>query len=240
VAEIDTLRALTRKSQAYAVWLDARSRAALARARLSDWVGEEVAPEDLESPDAPVEHSTVSTVIPRGELQAALENQAALRLESRRSGLSLLPSLNSSARVDWYRDGSVGPVQRRWMAELRLDVPIWDGGRRIQDWRAASARSREAQARAREMTARLELERVDAASQLELSIDRAVATRAARASAEEALRLAQARYHGGLLPLTELLAADSEAARARLDDITAAAATVSSRYNYLHSIGELK
>jgi outer membrane protein TolC len=62
----------------------------------------------------------------------------------------------------------------------------------------------------------------------------------AHSAAEEALRLAAARYAADLLPQSELLSAEAGAARARQDEIDAAAGLVLAHYRYLHAIGELR
>ncbi len=240
VSELDTLRTFSRRSQAYAEWLTGGSGREIALLTLSSLVGEPVAAADLVDPSQSPWTAPFASTSRRGELRAATETAAALRLDSRRMGLRLLPSINSALQIDWYRDASSGPAQRRWTAGVRVDLPLWDGGRRIQDWRASSARAREEEAVAEELARRIEVERQEAASRMNLAAGRAQAMRAGRAAAEEALRLGEARYKAGLLPLSELLSTDAEAARARLAELDAEANIVMSRYDYLHAVGELK
>jgi outer membrane protein TolC len=60
------------------------------------------------------------------------------------------------------------------------------------------------------------------------------------ATAEEALRFATQRYRAGLLPLTDLLATDAEAAAARQGRVEAEAVAVLAHYRLLRARGELR
>jgi outer membrane protein len=243
VPELDTLRATARWAEARATWLTARKDLLLALARLSQLVGEGVAVTDLggiPDPAAIAEDAGAGTGPERGDLEAARARARALGIESTRATLLLLPSLN--ARLDYrdYRDPDSGEGDRRFLAALSVSLPIWDGLERIEKRRAARARAEEARAQAELLRRAVDLEIEDARSEASISLERRDAARIQRAASEEALRLALARYRAGLLPQTDLLAADADAARARLNGVSAEIDAVIAQYRYRHATGVLE
>jgi len=239
VSPLDSMRAAARLGESRLRWLGARQAADLALARLAALVGAEVAESDLaELPDPAA--ASAREPSPRGELVAARENAAALATESRRSGLRLLPSLNSRFTVTRYRDLHVPGWEERWTAAVLLDLPLWDGTRRIQDWRAARARARAAREGAERLERDLAVELDAARTDAELALERRAVARETHAAAEEALRFATARYRAGLLPLTDLLATDADAARARQARVESDAEAVMAHYRLMRARGELR
>jgi outer membrane protein TolC len=119
-------------------------------------------------------------------------------------------------------------------------MPLWDGARRLHEWTAAKARARQASANAdalaRDLAVGLTADRVNA----ELALERRAVARATAAAAEEALRFAVARYRAGLLPLTDLLATDAEAQRARETQVHTEAEALVGHYRLLRARGELR
>ena len=245
VPELDTLRATTRWAEARSAWLTADKDLGVAMRRLALLVGEEVGAAelaDLPEPQAlsppATEAQTPSPV--RGELEAARERANALRVESSRAAFALLPSLNARLDVRQYRDPDSGEGERRFLLGVSASLPIWDGLLRIEERRAARARAEEAEARAEDLRRDLSLQVLDARGEASIALDRREAARMARASSEEGLRLALARYRAGLLPQTDLLAADAEAARARLGAVDADVDAVLAQYRYRHAMGVLE
>jgi outer membrane protein len=208
--------------------------------RLSRLTGVAVQAAELTDPATDAAPAPAGTGAGRGEVRAAQEKASALELESKRAGLRLLPSLNSRLTLNWYRDPDQGPAERRWMASVALDLPLWDGTRRAHEWRAAQAEARRARADAQAAGRDLDVAASAARAEMDVAPLLLTAARLGRAAGEEALRFAQDRYRAGLLPLSELLAADTEAARARLSEVDASALVALTRYRYLHAIGELK
>ena len=241
VPELDTLRAAARRAETRAAWLTARKDLSLALVRLSQLVGSDVAAGTLGALPEP------ETVAPpdeagrgRGELEAARAEARARGVESTRATLLLLPSIN--ARFDYrdYRDPMTGEGERRFLAGVSLSLPVWDGLRRVEERRAAAARAAEARARSELLRRDLELQAADARAEVSLSIERRETARLARAASEEALRLALARYRAGLLSQTDLLAADADAARARLQAVHAEVDAVVAQYRHRHALGALE
>lgn len=241
VPELDTLRATARWAEARTALLETRSRHRVALLRLGRLLGQEVRDEEVAGfPDDP----SPSDLVPRGgerwELRAAREQAEALGIESQRAGLRLLPSVNTALALDYYAAPDQGQPEHRFTADVSVDLPIWDGRRRIQERRAAKARAEQA----RETVIVLDRELASAAEaarhELLVSLERKEVTGQARAAAVEAERLALGRFAAGLLPLGELLSASSDASRYRAKHVEALAQVTLSQYRYLHAIGDLK
>ncbi len=239
VPELDTLRATARLGEARVRALGARRGLSVALDHLSRLVGADVAADDL------VETTTFAPVpdraeTARGELAAMRESAKAATTESWTATLRLLPSLNSRFAVSQYKPWDGDSYERRWMVAVMAEMPIFDGGQRFNEARAARAKADEARAKARalerDMATGLAAARVEDA----VSRERLDAARAGLAAAEEALRLAGLRYRAGLLPITEYLAADAEVSGARAAEAEASTAVTLAHYRLLHAQGDLK
>lgn len=244
IPDLDTLRTFARSAEGIERLLTSVRDRDVARRRLGDLVGESLSDDDIASPD-PAEPSAFlaagairSEAAP--ELVASRARSRRLAIEASRAALRLLPSLNGRVAVTHYRDPELTGTERRWFAGLSLDWPLWDGGLRWNERRAAAARAEgaraELEAMERDLTAREEAARRD----LEIAGPRRDAALAARRASDEALRLATFRYGAGLLPLDEWLAVDAEAARARERQIAREAELELAGYTYLHAIGGLR
>jgi outer membrane protein TolC len=244
VPEVDTLRAAASWGEVRVAALDGIQRANVAVSRLSLLVGEAVAAADLAGldPVEPIDAGGDSSrgVGARGELRAANAHADHLRIEGRRAGLRLLPSLNVRSSLVYYRPWNDGDFESRWGAGLALSLPLWDGTARFQEWRLARARAVAARAEGESLARDLEVAAIDAREAARVANERRDVARAARAASDEALRLATQRYHAGLMPMGELLAADAEAARARHRQIDAESDVVLATYRVLHAMGELR
>jgi outer membrane protein len=238
VPELDTLRAVAREAEARVRALGAGRQAAVMTDRLARLVRAPLASEELVAegtlPAAP------EAAAGRGELRALRESAAAARTESRTATLRLLPSVNARLAATHYRPAESGEFERRWMVAVSADLPLFDGAQRWNEARAARARAVEAQARLEATERDLATALAAAGAEDAVAAARRDAARAGRAAAEEALRLATLRYRAGLLPLTELLAADAEATAARAAEVEASSAVFLARYRLLHAMGELR
>ena len=150
--------------------------------------------------------------------------------------------IHSLALLDYrdYRDPESGAGDRRFLAALSVSLPVWDGLKRIEERRAARARAEEARARAELLRREIALQALEAGAEVSISLERRDAARMQRAASEEALRLALARYRAGLISQTDLLAADSEAARARLNAVNSEVDAVVAQYRNRHAMGALE
>jgi len=240
VSPLDSMRGEARAGEARLRWLSARQARRHALARLGALVGVPLDATSLASlPDVP-DSPAGTTAAARPELVVAREGADALATESRRAGLSLLPSLNSRLAMTEYRDPAIAGWERRWTAAVTLDLPLWDGAHRYQQWRAARARARQAGADADALARDLAVDLSAAQENAVLALERRAVARETAAAAAEALRFASARYRAGLLPLTDLLATDAEAIRAREAQVDAEADAVVGHYRLLWAKGELR
>lgn len=239
VPELDTLRATARVAEARVRAIGARRGLAVALDHLSKRAGAPVAAEDLVvTTDFPPVVERAETA--RGELAAVRENAKAAGTEAWTSTLRLLPSVNSRFAVSQYKPWDGDSYERRWMVAVMAELPLFDGGQRWNEARAARAKADEARAKAsaleRDMATGLAAARTEAA----VSLERLEAARAGLAAAEEGLRLASLRYRAGLLPITELLGADAEASAARAAEAEASTAVTLAHYRLLHAQGDLR
>jgi outer membrane protein len=238
VADVDTLRAAARAAESRVRALGAERQAAVMLGRLSGIVGAPVAAADLAAdgdlPPIPAGDGL------RGELVAAREAAAAASAQSHVAAMSLLPSLNSRFAVSQYAPATGDSWERRWMLAVSADLPVFDGGQRLNAWRAARAQAEQARTGAKALERDLGVALAGARAEADVAERSREAAHAGRAAAEEALRLAGARYRAGLLPLTDLLAADAEATAARGAAIEADSQLLLSRFRLLHALGELK
>jgi outer membrane protein TolC len=239
VPELDTLRAAARAADARVRAIGARRALVVALDHLSRIVGETVTAGDLAAPDDPGP-PPAGVESGRGELIATREMAAAASTEARIAALRLLPSLNGRLAATQYRPWDGETWERRWLVAVMAELPVFDGGQRIAEWRTARARAEAARAKAaaleRDMATGLAAARVEE----EVSRERREAARAGRAAAEEAVRLSERRYRAGLIPLTEFLAADAEASAARAAEIDASNAVLLAHYRLLNALGELR
>lgn len=242
VPELDTLRASARVAEARVSWLSAETRAAVARQRLSQLVGESVEelgglpaapPADVPRADAAADREL------RGEVVAAREIAHAREIEATRASLARLPSVNARFDYRLHRDQDSGDGDERYLVGVTASLPIWDRSGLERERREASARADEARAREELVRREIALHAAESAAEVAVSRERSLAARLAQESSEEALRLAQARYGSGLLSQSDLLAVDAEAARSRLGRVDAEASEVMAHYRDLHARGRL-
>lgn len=241
VAEVDTLRAAARAAQARVQAIGAERALAVMLERLSRLVGAPVAAGDLDAGDGIVADVPQRADAVRPELVAMRASAAAAATQSRTSALALLPSLNSRFTVTQYKPATsdVNGWERRWMVMLGAEFPIFDGAQRLNAWRAARAEAEKARANADALERDLAIGLAAARTEDAVAGEQRDAARAGLAAAEEALRLAESRYNAGLLPLTDLLAAETEAIGARAANTQATTAVTLARYRLLHAMGEL-
>lgn len=244
VPELDTLRAATRWAEARVQRFSSWRRFHVARSRLSVLLERAVGPDEVGVlPDPEPLHRAAASPRPDARswaYESARAEASARALEATRASLALLPSLNARADVRRYEDPKSGVGERRFFVGLIASFPVWDGLRRLQERRAASARADEARAHAELLRRAHQTEQIDALLAATESLQRLDASRLAASSAEEALRLAQSRYRAGLLPQSDLLAVDAEVARARHLRADADADAVLAQIRLMHVRGVLE
>ena len=126
------------------------------------------------------------------------------------------------------------------MVAVSAELPLFDGAQRLNAWRAARARADQARAEAEADRHDLALALDAARAEDAVALEGRDAARAGARAAQAAWHLAEARYAAGLLPLTELLAADTERTAALATETQADAAATRSHYRLLHALGEMR
>jgi outer membrane protein TolC len=207
-----------------------RTRADLetARARLRFLLGlregglPPLAPAGMEEPGTEVGDlldwiAAVPTALP--EIEAARRTSLAAAARGRAERASRGPELSGTVRYERNGSGLHGG-EGSFFAGVGIRWTAFDPGRRAR-LEAARARAEAAAAtsRAAEDQARLEVER--AYRDTGVAIRNLSTARRAVAAAEEARRISADRYASGLLPMTDLLDAETALLQARLAEISA-------------------
>jgi outer membrane protein len=173
----------------------------------------------------------------RPDLEAARRLGAAAEAQARAQAASRGPEVAGTARYE-RNASSLGAGEGSYFAGVGIRWTAFDHGRaaRIESARAraeaAAAASRDAEDRAR-----LEVEQ--AYRDADVSIRNEASAREAVAAAEEARRISADRYASGLLPLTDLLDAETALLQARLAEISARYDSVVGRVRLERAAGRL-
>lgn len=167
----------------------------------------------------------------RADVEAATLGLDAARLDTRRANATLLPRVNGFARYDWNSPTALYAGRPNWTVGVMASWSLFGGGSELSD--VAGARARATMAAVGQEAARAQAELEASATQraLQVALERLDLMTQAAAQSREALRLVDKRYAGGLATIAELLAAETSAtgaglqqAAARYDVIVAAAA----------------
>jgi outer membrane protein len=193
------------------------------RALLVDAAGTATTPDD---------HSTrQAQAASRADVEAATLGLDAARLDARRAGATLLPRVNGFARYDWNAPTALYAGRPNWTVGVMASWSLFGGGSELADVAGARARAKQAAVGQEAARAQAELEASQTQRALQVALERLDLMTQAAAQSREALRLVDKRYAGGLATIAELLAAETSAtgaglqqAAARYDVIVAAAA----------------
>lgn len=167
----------------------------------------------------------------RADVEAATLGLDAARLDARRAGATLLPRVNGFARYDWNSATTLYAGRPNWTVGVVASWSLFGGGSELAD--VAGARARASMATVGQEAARAQagLEADHTQRALKVALERLDLMTQAASQSREALRLVDKRYAGGLATIAELLAAETSAtgaglqqAAARYDVIVAAAA----------------
>ncbi|MER3501609.1 MAG: hypothetical protein IMHGJWDQ_001176 [Candidatus Fervidibacter sp.] len=228
--KFDVLRAEAELAAAEEQLLTARNAVRLAKANLNQLLGRPT--------DAPLE--LVSLPEPLEVLPEAIESQPFIK-----QALANRPELRSSqwqikAAEEWVRLAQAdkkplvlftGNYTRQtatgfaenyqWGINLVVQFPIFDSGWRTSVIREREATLEQALAQREQWERQIALEVEQAVRNFQVALQRLKTARAALASAEEAFRLAQVRYEGGVGTLVEVWDAQVALTRARANEVQA-------------------
>lgn len=221
--------------------IGAQSRASIALANFNRVLG--ISPDSqtqVASIDVPV---TVTDVDIPTLAKTAKANRPEVRIQQQSIHLTreniklqrtgLRPSLGLAGTYSYVSTQAFSNANLSWQANAVLSIPIWDGGvtkgkvdQAFGDLQAANAGLLQA-----ELLVSQEVS--TAALTLEEAAKRTQSTAASVTLAEEALRLANVRYEGGIAVLVEVTNAESQLTRARFF-------LVDAQYDYAIALAELQ
>lgn len=153
----------------------------------------------------------------RPEVAAAHADEAAARVMHADAALEFLPQFAVTGNLNWG-DQAAGfdTVKTSWWIGLGVNLPIWDGGIKIQNTRAAASRKRQALANIESVRQQVALEVENAWDSYETQRGAIAVSQLERDLAAEAFRLVEARYKAGNARQVELLDARNQLAFAEL------------------------
>lgn len=197
------------------------------RVQVADELPAEVSPPPLD-PDQAVRQAAQR----RPELRAARS-----RAEQARSGASveksnLLPGLAAFGTVEHNVGNGPFMPQNAWYVGLQLSWNVWDWGTTWYNYKAAAHQADQADKAADRLADALRVEVRRTAREARAAFDAVAVARSGLAAAEEAFRIQEARFHEGATTTTELLAAETEVAEARIN-------FASARYGYYMALAAL-
>lgn len=167
----------------------------------------------------------------RADVEAATLGLDAARLDARRANATLLPRVNGFARYDWNSPTALYAGRPNWTVGVMASWSLFGGGSELADVAGARARATVAAVGHEAARAQAELEASATQRALLVALERLDLMTQAATQSREALRLVDKRYIGGLATIAELLAAETSAtgaslqqAAARYEVIVAAAA----------------
>ena len=173
----------------------------------------------------------------RADVEATKLGLDAARLDARRASATLLPRVNGFARYDWNSPTALYAGRPNWTLGVMASWSLFGGGSELADVAGARARARMAEVgrEASEATARLEIEH--AQRSLQVAIERLDLMTQAATQSQEALRLVDRRYAGGLATIAERLAAETSATGAALQQSAARYELIVAAASYRLAIG---
>jgi outer membrane protein TolC len=206
-AELEVSKVHRQLAQTRVLASSLRRGLALALGRDAPDFGPLVKPEPMPVDDdlASLTRRALST---RGDLaaaEAAIAIHEALRTDA---GLQLFPALAVQGSWTWS-DTISGFDTQRWNAWLGLGVsiPLWDGGRAVQDVRAQSSQTRQARQQAEALRQQIDAEVADAHAQWTLARDLVPVLRQELELARETLTMVSSRFEAGTATQLEVLEA---------------------------------
>lgn len=173
----------------------------------------------------------------REDMRASRLDVEAARFDVQRAGSTLLPRLNGVARYDWNAPSGLYTGRPSWTVGVMASWSLFGGGSELADIdggqaRLAAARTAEAATMA---TARLEQE--TAVRQLRVTLAQLDLAALSMTQSQEAHRLVQRRYVGGLATVAEVLAAEASETASALQHAAARYAVIEAVALYRLALG---
>ncbi len=160
----------------------------------------------------------------RPEVAAAQADEGAARAMTADAALQFLPQLAVTGQFNWT-DQAAGfdNIRTSWWIGVGVNLPIWDGGIKIHNTRAAASRRRQALANVEAVRQQVALEVENAWDGYQTKRGAIPIAQLERDLAAEAFRLVEVRYKAGNARQVELLDARTQVAFAELSLVQARA-----------------
>lgn len=249
VTKADALQASVRGADVRAQLLAARLDAQTARQQLGLLLGRQ----DGSSPDLPTtlpaddavraiaapDTMPVSGAAPtvRADVRAANAGLAAASADKQRATTTLMPRVNGFARYDWNDPTALYGGQKNWTVGVMASWSLFGGGSELADVAGASARLASARAGHAAATAQQQIDAESSRRAIAVALQRLDLAVQAAEQSQEAHRLVDKRYAGGLATVAELLAAESAATGAALMRVAARYAVIDALAEHRRAIG---
>jgi outer membrane protein TolC len=234
LTNVDVLRLQSAKAAAEqtAVRTDTSSSSSLAKLAVTIGLHDGDIPEITDDlPPAPpalamsLDQSTARALSARPELRAAHERVASAKDFATSRWEQYLPSVNAVAA--WQHTTGLEPFQpaNEEYAGLQVQWRVWDWGGIFHEYREAKAKENVAQITASSLADHVKLEVRTRWLDAQAGFKNLASSQTQLQSAEEAYRLQKVKYENGVATTTDVLDAESDVARARLQSALA-------RYDY--------
>lgn len=230
----DALLASVKAGEVEAQLADARAQRATARRLLALAIGDIAA--DVALPGAlPASSRLVSVVAVdtmaalrdlRADVAAAERAHDASRLDLDRARTRSLPRINGVVRYDWNSAARLYGGERSWSVGVMATWTPFAGAGDLAQRQAASGREATARAMLDAATARADVEREQTLDALRAALLRLHIADRGVAQSDDAHRIVERKYAGGLASVVELLDAAATRTRAALDAAAARYAVI--------------
>lgn len=194
------------------------------------------APEEL----PPVDDAVQRALSDRAEIRSALEQVRIARAQNQAAAAGRLPSISVFGD---YGSLAVKPLTTSLPTRtvgIRLDVPLFDGGRTRSEMQVAASRVRQAELRLDDLRAAVEKEVRQALDNLTTRRDQVLAAQKALALAERELELAQDRFRNGVGDNIEVVNAQTALENARQGVVASLALFNVARLNLAAAMGHVE
>jgi len=178
-------------------------------------------PAEISQPPMSPDQAVRQAVQRRPELRAARARADQARSGARVQMADLFPNLNAIGAVEHSTGNGPFQPENAWFVGLQLNWNLWDWGSTWHAYKAVSHQADQAAMAASRMADSLRVEVRRAARQARAAFDALEVARVGLAAAEEAFRIQEARFQEGATTTTDLLAAETEVAQARISHANA-------------------
>jgi len=173
----------------------------------------------------------------RADVRAARAGTAAAEADRLRARSTLLPRVNSFARYDWNSPTAIAGGQKNWTVGLMASWSLFNGGTEMADIASANARAAGAASSEEAALAQSLVEASASRRHIVVALQQLDLAEQAMQQSQEAHRLVEKRYAGGLATIAELLGAEASARASVLGHGAARYALLDAMVTHRRAIG---